>query len=205
MALVGENASGGRWVPSDLCPSVWPPGRPASLCPSPSVRRGSPSPSQNPTAPSSPRVAGPVAGPARSRRTPARDPVNTLREGAPGQEAPRGRRAGAGLTRGPSARAGRGAGGGGRKRAAARAGRRGPVTSLGFQGSLPAARVPSSPPSSCPPPGPRLRAAAGISRSQLAHRLVLGPSLLLLPLTLLLPSPTLFLTLLFLSFLLSPL
>lgn len=54
MALVGENASGGRWVPSDLCPSVWPPGRPASLCPSPSVRRGSPSPSQNPHCPQLP-------------------------------------------------------------------------------------------------------------------------------------------------------
>ncbi|XP_067586097.1 nematocyst expressed protein 3-like [Pseudorca crassidens] len=52
----------------------------------------------------SPREAEPVAGPARSRRAPPRDPVNTPREEA----APGGRRAGAGLTGGPSARAGRG-------------------------------------------------------------------------------------------------
>lgn len=72
-------------------------------------------------------------------------------------------------SRGPL-RAGRvaGAGGGGRKRAAARAGWRGPVTSLGFQGSLPEAPGPLLPALLCPPPVPRLRAAAGISRSQLA-------------------------------------
>lgn len=52
-------------------------------------------------------------------------------------------RAGAGLAGGPPRGRTPGAGGGGRKPAAARAGRRGPVTSLGFQGSLPAAPAPS--------------------------------------------------------------
>lgn len=106
------------------------------------------------------------AGPTRSRRAPARDRVNTRRGcgGAGGRRLPEaagsGRPAGgplgAGRTRVPGAGAGRS---------------RGPVTSPGFQGSLPAARVRSSPRSPGPP--------SALRPAYLARGLAPGPSRLL--------------------------
>lgn len=170
--------------------------------PLPTPAPGTPNPH-----PRSPRESEPVEGPVRNRRVPAPAGINTPREGARGEEAPGGRRAGAGLTGGPSARAGRGCWGRGQEasRGPGRPARPRDVARLpgisprGPGPLLPALLLPS-------PTGPRLRAAAGISRSQLAGWLALGPSLLLLPFSpslsdplFSLPSPFLLLSPLFLS------
>lgn len=123
----------------------WPPGRSASAS-FPGLCVLGPLP---PAASGSPRESRPAE--------PARTGSGSGKHRAGGARAGRG-----GAHRGPSARAGRrGQGGGGRKPAAVR---RGPVTSLGFQGSLPEAH-------GSPPPALLRRLASSLgrhSRSQLA-------------------------------------